>query len=221
MGNLQYRSTVWICQYICADSAFFKDVCPTYSKTMMRQNAFWGRYAVYITGLHRHFLSQGYLFKATPYRLHLFISVFSVAIFIVSWKQNYPRLMSILHDPALWEELQNFPKPTRYPKGKRNNNWNSFSVIHCISLDVDVFQPCQPVFSINEQFVMDLMDLQKLAKYNKGYKHLLTVTDVLSKYAWVEPLKSKSATALVEALERLWTRLGPRQPQKVQTDSDP
>ena len=77
------------------------------------------------------------------------------------------------------------------------------------------------VFTINEQFVMDLVDLQKLAKRNKGYKYLLTVTDVLSKYAWVEPLKSKSATALVEALKRLWTRSGPRQPQKVQTDSDP
>ena len=55
------------------------------------------------------------------------------------------------------------------------------------------------VFSINKQFVMDLVDLQKLAKYNKGYKYLLTVIDVFSKYAWVEPLKSKSATALVEA----------------------
>ena len=43
--------------------------------------------------------------------------------------------------------------------------------------------------------------------------------DVLSKYAWVEPSNSKSATALVEALERLWTRLGPRKPQKVQTDA--
>ena len=66
------------------------------------------------------------------------------------------------------------------------------------------------VFSINQQFVMDLVDFQKLAKYNKGYKYLLTVIDVFSKYAWVEPLKSKSATALVEALERLWTRLAPR-----------
>ena len=77
------------------------------------------------------------------------------------------------------------------------------------------------VFSINEQFVMDSVGLQKLAKYNKGYKYLLTLIDVLSKYAWVKPLKSKSGTALVEALERLWTRLGPREPQKVQTDSDP
>ena len=51
---------------------------------------------------------------------------------------------------------------------------------------------------------MDMVDLQKLAKYNKGYKYLLTVIDVLSKYARVEPYKSKSATALVEALERRW-----------------
>ena len=75
------------------------------------------------------------------------------------------------------------------------------------------------VFKINEQFVMDLVDLQKLAKYNKGYKYLLTVVDVLSKFAWVEPLKSKSATVMVEALQRLWTRLGDRLPEKVQTDS--
>ena len=75
------------------------------------------------------------------------------------------------------------------------------------------------VFKINEQFVMDLVDLQKLAKYNKGYKYLLTVIDVLSKFAWVEPLKSKSATVMVEALQRLWTRLGDRLPEKVQTDS--
>ena len=75
------------------------------------------------------------------------------------------------------------------------------------------------VFKINEQFVMDLVDLQKLAKYNKGYKYLLTVIDVLSKFAWVEPLKSKSATAMVEALQRLWARLGDRLPEKVQTDS--
>ena len=45
------------------------------------------------------------------------------------------------------------------------------------------------VFAINEQFVMDLVDLQKLAKWSQGYKYLLTVIDMLSKYAWVEPLK--------------------------------
>ena len=75
------------------------------------------------------------------------------------------------------------------------------------------------VFNINEQFAMDLVDMQSLAKYNRGVKYILTVIDVLSKYAWVEPLKSKSATAMVEALQRLWARLGDRRPQKVQTDA--
>ena len=59
------------------------------------------------------------------------------------------------------------------------------------------------VYGINEQIMMDLVDLQKLAKWNKGYKYLLTVTDVLSKYAWVERLKRKSATELVAALALL------------------
>ena len=65
------------------------------------------------------------------------------------------------------------------------------------------------VFGINEQFVMDLVDLQKSAKRNKGHKYLLTVIDVLSKYAWVEPLKSKSAAQLIGALEKLWKRISP------------
>ena len=65
---------------------------------------------------------------------------------------------------------------------------------------------------------MDLVDVQKLAQYNHGNKYLLTVIDVLSKYAWVEPLKNKGANAMVEGLQRLWKRLGPRTPQKVQTD---
>lgn len=74
------------------------------------------------------------------------------------------------------------------------------------------------VFGINKQFVMDLADLQKLAKWNKGYKYLLTVIDVLSKYAWVEPLKSKSGAELVAVLERLWKRTPSQHPEKIQTD---
>ena len=68
------------------------------------------------------------------------------------------------------------------------------------------FKTLPTLGKINEQFVMDLVDMQKLAKYNKGYKYLLTVIDVLSKFAWVEPLKRKRATAMVEALQRLWAR---------------
>ena len=61
MGNLQYRSTVWICQHICEDSAFFQDTCQPISlfQWMINHNhTSWGHYAVYITWLHRHFPSE-------------------------------------------------------------------------------------------------------------------------------------------------------------------
>src|SRR5690606_1784166 len=48
---------------------------------------------------------------------------------------------------------------------------------------------------------MDLMDISKYSKYNHGYKFLLNVVDVYSRYAWSVPLKSKGATGVVEALE--------------------
>ena len=38
---------------------------------------------------------------------------------------------------------------------------------------------------------VDLADMQLLSKYNKGYKFLLCVIDIFSKYAWVIPLKDK------------------------------
>jgi hypothetical protein len=36
------------------------------------------------------------------------------------------------------------------------------------------------------------VDLAKLSSYNKGFKYLLTCIDVLSRYAWVVPLKDKT-----------------------------
>lgn len=45
---------------------------------------------------------------------------------------------------------------------------------------------------IDHQWAADLADMKNLRKYNKGYKYLLTVVDVLSKYAWVVPLKNKT-----------------------------
>ena len=43
------------------------------------------------------------------------------------------------------------------------------------------------VGKINQQFQVDLVDMQSLSKYNDGYKYVLTCIDVLSKYAWAVP----------------------------------
>ena len=37
----------------------------------------------------------------------------------------------------------------------------------------------------------DLADIQLIGKFNKGFRFLLCVIDVFSKYAWIIPLKDK------------------------------
>ena len=59
------------------------------------------------------------------------------------------------------------------------------------------------VGGLDDQWVADLVEVQPLAKYNRGLRYLLTVVDVLSKYAWVQPLKDKTGVALVKAFEKI------------------
>ena len=62
------------------------------------------------------------------------------------------------------------------------------------------------VFRRDQQWAMDLMDVQNLAKWNKGHRYILTVVDFLSKYAWAIPIKNKTGTAMVQALQTLVVR---------------
>ena len=52
----------------------------------------------------------------------------------------------------------------------------------------------------DQQWQMDLADMQSMQKFNDGYRYLLVCIDVLSKYAWVVPLKNKTGPSLVEVL---------------------
>ena len=69
---------------------------------------------------------------------------------------------------------------------------------------------------IDAQSRADLVDLQNLNRYNKGYKYLLTCIDIFSKYAWVLPLKSKQGQELVKAFQKILST--GRKPSKLQTD---
>ena len=72
------------------------------------------------------------------------------------------------------------------------------------------------VFTKDEQWAADLIETQNIAKFNRGFRYLLTVIDVLSKYAWVEPLKDKKGLTVVQAFNRILK--DKRKPQKLQTD---
>lgn len=73
------------------------------------------------------------------------------------------------------------------------------------------------VSGIDEQWQMDLVDLQSLSKQNNGYKFLLTCIDVFSKFAWAIPIKNKTSGSIIEAFDKIL--LSKRTPQKIQTDA--
>ena len=56
----------------------------------------------------------------------------------------------------------------------------------------------------NEQWEADLVDLQEFKRQNNGIAYLLTVIDVFSKYAYVEPIKSKTGIELKTKLAKIF-----------------
>ena len=46
------------------------------------------------------------------------------------------------------------------------------------------------VHQIDEQCQIDLVHMSKLSNHNDGFKFIIMVTDVLSKYAWLKSLNS-------------------------------
>ena len=60
------------------------------------------------------------------------------------------------------------------------------------------------------------MDVSSLARFNKGYKLLLTCIDVFSKFAWVVLLKNKTGESLVNGFQSVLDLS--RSPEKLQTD---
>ena len=68
---------------------------------------------------------------------------------------------------------------------------------------------------IDEIFAVDLVEMQKFAKLNKGYRYLLTCIDIFSKYSWVIPLKDKKGIYIKNALEKIFNE---RKPNFLWTD---
>lgn len=79
--------------------------------------------------------------------------------------------------------------------------------------------PAPRVFvrNIDEQWEADLCDMSKTAKVNDGYKFILTVIDVLSKYAWAQPVKNKTAVEVKDAMKTI-LMLSNRVPKRLHTD---
>ena len=59
--------------------------------------------------------------------------------------------------------------------------------------------------------------MQLISKFNKGFRFLLCVIDIFSKYVWVDPLRDKKDISIVNAFQKILNQSG-RKPYKIWVD---
>ena len=59
--------------------------------------------------------------------------------------------------------------------------------------------------------------MQLINNFNKGFRFLLCIIDIFSKYAWVVPLKDKKGVSIVDAFQKILNDSN-RKPNKIWVD---
>ena len=82
----------------------------------------------------------------------------------------------------------------------------------CISLAIRRNFPKRRVIvhNVDDIWCSDLVDMQKLSKWKKGYKYLLMVLELFSKYGWIVPLKTKTGLEVSKAFESIFRKNKPK-----------
>ena len=65
----------------------------------------------------------------------------------------------------------------------------------------------------------DLADIQLISNFNKGFRFLLYVCDIFSKYAWFVFLKDKKGVTTTNAFQKVLNKSG-RKPKKIWVDKE-
>ena len=73
------------------------------------------------------------------------------------------------------------------------------------------------VNDIDKIWRSDLIEIQQFSTWNKGYRYLLMVLDLFSKYGWIVPLKDKKGETVTEAFKTIFEE--GRKPQYLWTDN--
>jgi hypothetical protein len=70
--------------------------------------------------------------------------------------------------------------------------------------------------NIDQQWQADLVEMIPYENVNDGYRYILTIIDLFSRYAWAEPLKDKTGNEVAAAFRHVFAH--GRKPQRLQTD---
>lgn len=71
---------------------------------------------------------------------------------------------------------------------------------------------------INDTWQIDLVEMIPYSHENKGFKYIMTIIDIFSKFAYAIPIKNKSSSSIVEAMKSIFKQAGENIPKNIQTD---
>ena len=119
--------------------------------------------------------------------------------------------------PGGFGGLVRLSRETKIPL-KDVKEWASRQLTYTLHKPVRKNYPREPIVvrGVDEQWSADIVDMQKFARVNKGFKYLLTIVDAFSKFGWVIPLKNKGGNSVATAFATLFSK--GRKPLKIQTD---
>jgi transposase InsO family protein len=120
---------------------------------------------------------------------------------------------NISHPASLWG-VQRLQRAAKTPNVKRWLETQRAYTLH---------KPVRSKFSTRRtrtshfgaQWQADIVDMSAHSRINKGYRYILTVIDVFSRYAWAQPLKTKSAKEILLTFKNIFKTV---HPQYLQTD---
>lgn len=73
------------------------------------------------------------------------------------------------------------------------------------------------ITNIDDLWEMDLIDMQKYSRNNKGFKYILAVIDCFSKFAWCVAIKRKTPEEIMRGFDEIFSSTN-RRPIKIQSD---
>lgn len=111
-----------------------------------------------------------------------------------------------LKHPASFTGIDKFYRSQTDASRKQIRSWTKGQEAYTLLNPVRYRFPRKQVVvsGLDWQWDVDLMDLVSLSQHNDGYSYILVVTDILSHYAWVRPLKTKSGKEVAKAFRSIF-----------------
>lgn len=136
-------------------------------------------------------------------------------------KKAEERLKNVYYDPnhpAALGSVNALAAATNVPKGK-TKEWLTKQPTYTLHRRALKTYPYRKYYvnTIDDQWQMDLADMNQLQHKNNNHRYILTCIDILSRYAWARPLKTKQGGEVANAIEDIF-KTSKRIPKRIQTD---